>query len=145
MLAYFGGRKAMQITLSDIEDYREQRLSSDDPPQVSTVNREVALLRAMLNLAADMNKIPMNPIAKVKMDDDHNERRRTLSPPEFQKLYNAAEPDLKDILLFAYDTGFRKGSILDLRWNKVDLSQDWGVYIWCRKMSKPALVCLSRY
>ena len=48
-------------------------------------------------------------------------RDRILSAEEFQSLLKHAPAHLRPILLTAYYTGMRRGEILGLIWNKVDL------------------------
>jgi integrase len=50
-----------------------------------------------------------------------NRRDRVLSAKEFQNLYDKAPEHLQDILVMGYWTGMRKGEILNLTWDKVDM------------------------
>jgi len=68
-----------------------------------------------------------------------------LTEKQFMGLYEIAEPLLRPILLMAFDTGMRKGEILSLRWEQVDLetrtiilrAQD-------TKTSKPRTILMTR-
>ena len=62
-----------------------------------------------------------NPAAPVSLERENNERDRVFSLDEFQALMNVAPAHLKPILLTAYYTGMRKGEILNLTWDRVDL------------------------
>lgn len=75
----------------------------------------------MLSLAIRQKKADKNPVAAVERLPEDNVRDRVLSPEEFQRLLDAAPGVLKAILLMAYDTGMRRGEILNLRWRQVDL------------------------
>jgi integrase len=60
-------------------------------------------------------------IRRVKMLPENNRRLRYLSKEECQALINSCEPHLKPIVVVALNTGMRKGEILNLKWENVDL------------------------
>jgi integrase len=62
-----------------------------------------------------------NPVSSVKFLDEHNIRDRVLTAEEFQRMLDASPGYLKPILQCAYYTGMRRGEILALTWDKVDL------------------------
>lgn len=64
---------------------------------------------------------PENPVSAVPFLDEQNIRDRILTPEEFERMLNAAPEYLKPILLCAYHTGMRRGEILNLTWDRVDL------------------------
>ena len=87
----------------------------------ATLNRELACMRYMFNLAIGDGKAEKNPVLGVKFEKENNERDRILSEDEFQKLLDKTPSYLKLILLTAYLTGMRKNEILKLLWDRVDL------------------------
>jgi len=130
LTTHMGSKIAQEITLKDIDAYRTARFAEKTkykrPPTVALLNREVALLRRVLNYAVACGELDTNPIAKVKMLREDNVRTRVIEEDEFDRLLAAAEPALKPILLVAYDTGLRKTSILKLKWPQIDLKGDRG-------------------
>ena len=64
---------------------------------------------------------PENPVSAVPFLDEQNIRDRILTPEEFERMLNAAPEYLKPILLCAYRTVMRRGEILNLTWDRVDL------------------------
>ena len=93
-----------------------------------TVNRELAILRAMFNGARRgvlvlKGGIPaQNPVASgMTFAKEHNERDVVLSPEEFDRLLAVAPKWLQPIMLVAYDSGRRRGEIARLRWSQIDL------------------------
>jgi integrase len=131
MRAYFGGKRLLEITPALVEQYRDWRKATITRRKrlvtVATVNRELATLRRMFNVARRGLIVlkggvpPDNPMAMVTLERERNERDRVLSAEEFQRLSEAAEPWLRPILLLAYYVGMRKGEIRSLRWEQVDL------------------------
>jgi integrase len=93
----------------------------------ATVNRELACLKRMFNVARKGLMVlkggaPMvNPMEMISLDRERNERDRVLSGQEFRCLYDAAAPWLQPLLVVAYHTGMRAGEIRSLRWDQVDL------------------------
>ena len=56
---------------------------------------------------------------------ENNVRNRVLSFEEFDKLIKHSPEHLQPILGLAYYTGMRKGEILGLTWDQVDLKRGW--------------------
>jgi integrase len=109
------------IAPPDIEGYKLHRRR-----QVSgaTVNRELALLKHMFNLAIDWDLyVGSNPLRKVKFFQEINTGFRVLKPDEETRLLRNATPAIQDIVLYALNTGSRIGEIFSLRWQDVDLDQ----------------------
>jgi len=77
-----------EITKSYVEDWRDSRLDAGIKP--STVNRDVGLLRAVLNVAVDKKMLGNNPIAGMKaLPVDNNPKTRYLSESEEKRLLAA--------------------------------------------------------
>ena len=95
------------MTLNRLEKFRKQRLTEISerkgrPVKPSTVNRDVANLRAMLNKALDHSKIASNLIGRIKQLEENNVRERILSSEEFEALYLHCPASLKGLVLTAY-------------------------------------------
>ena len=127
-----GDRVASGLNQGDVDEYRSKRLASAEspkvrgrrrrgPPSPASLDRELAQLKRMCSYAVECGKLQVNPVAKVKLLNKPNVRRVTIDEATFAKLYEAADPELRPIILVAYDTGMRKGEILNLRWSQLDL------------------------
>jgi len=100
-----------------IEKYKLQRIQSVSP---ATVNREIALLKHLFNLAEQWDLYRgRNPMRTVKFLDEDNLQFRSLSGAEEEKLLEACSPYLQDLVLFAINTGLRLKEILNLKWKEV--------------------------
>jgi integrase len=123
LVGFFGAdRQLTDITSVDIEGYKLHRRK-----QVSgaTVNRELALLKRMFNLAIDWDfYLGSNPLRKVKFFQEFNTGKRILTEAEEGGLVRNAAPYLQDIILFALNTGLRIGEIFILLWSNVDWEKD---------------------
>jgi|SRR5579871_2421051 len=127
LLQHLGNRRADQLTLKDIDAYRNARFAEVSQrkanPAPGTLDREVALLRRILNYSVTCGEFQRNPLDGVKLLRKPNVRRTVVNEEAFQKLLDAAEEAFRPILLVAYDHGLRKGEILDLRWEQLDLRE----------------------
>jgi len=114
--AVFKGRKAVDITVESIKDYTLQRLEAGKAND--TINLELRTMKRMLNLAKQAGKIHTVPYFKMLKG---KRRLGYFTREEFEAL-RAALPDyLKVLIITAYHTGCRKGELLSLKWNQVDL------------------------
>jgi integrase len=118
--AAMGTTQLGDIGALQIERYKLDRLKQSASP--ATVNREVALLKHMFNMAEHWQLFfGRNPVRGVKFLEEDNLQIRSLSEGEEEKLLQYCSPYLQDLVTFAINTGLRLGEILNLRWEEVDL------------------------
>lgn len=119
---YFGSeRQLTEVGPVDIEGYKLRRRAQVSG---STVNRELALLKRMFNLAAAWDLfLERNPVCRVKFFREFNIHRRILGLEEEDRLRTSAAPFLQDLIVFALNTGLRVGEVFSLQWSHVDLEK----------------------
>jgi integrase len=125
LIRLLGDRRASRLTRGDVEEYRTKRQAETTrrggTPAPGTLDREVELLKRVINYAVACGRLPTNSIAGVKLLRVPNVRRVVLDEEAFQRLLTKAEAWLRPILLVAFDTGMRKSEVLNLRWSQLDL------------------------
>src|SRR6266852_8686509 len=94
---FFGSERQIgEIGAADIEGYKLHRRKEVSG---STVNRELALLKRMFNLAIDWELFrDLNPVRKVKFFKELNTGTRVLSPEEEESLLRNAAPYIQDLI-----------------------------------------------
>jgi integrase len=119
---FFGKFKLNDISPRHIEKYRAERLEAGVTK--TTVNRELALMKKMFNLAIDWELTNSNPVKKIKFfSEKDNQKERILTKKEEDTLLKICPEYLRSILIVALHTGMRKSEILNLRWSQVDLKK----------------------
>jgi integrase len=127
----FAGRTLDEITAGDVEKIRAERLkattrATEDREHgrktvtPATVNREVAFLRHVFNVAIRDGKTERNPVTKLRFFQERG-RVRYLTDDEAPKLMEAlaTEEDRQRVTVLLH-TGLRKAEFLGLRWKHVD-------------------------
>jgi integrase len=95
----------------------------------TTINRELALLRAMFNVLIKANKAVKNPVSLVTLFEEV-ERERILSYEEENKIFQAIEDadkryyHLKDMITVALHTAMREGEIFSMRKSWINLKEN---------------------
>ncbi|GBD38674.1 MAG: hypothetical protein KatS3mg078_2252 [Deltaproteobacteria bacterium] len=121
-LELFKGKKLSEVTPKDIDDYKRLRLAEVKP---STVNRELQVIRYLFNLAKRWKKFyGDNPVSQSGLIPVNNQVERILTPEEEERLLSVCNSSLRAIIITALNTGMRKGEILSLRWEDVDLENN---------------------
>lgn len=116
---YLGGKDLEDIdrTLIDRIKFEREKLAS-----AATANRYLALIRAILKRACHewewIERVP-----KFKLFREANERVRSLTPAEFERLLAELPEHLADMAVFAVATGLRQGNVKTLEWRYVDLER----------------------
>jgi integrase len=120
----FGDVLVREIRVSQIENYQQLRLNQGIAP--ATVDREVGEVKTMVYKAHDDgmvdDRIAMT-FKKVKkvLKKNANARNIILPLDRFEKLLSNSPPHLFGILATGFYTGMRKGEIVGLTWDRVDL------------------------
>jgi integrase len=120
---YFAGRKAKHITADLIRRYiawrKKQETHYKRPPANATINRELAALRRMFVLGKQAGKVSHIPFIQRLQED--NVRKGFFTHYEYLRLREMLPEYLRPVVAFAYYTGMRKGEILSLLWEQIDL------------------------
>lgn len=108
----------------DFSQYRDERLKSVGP---KTVQLELGIFSAVLNTAKREWSIPVeNPIATIRKPKLPKWRERRLEDDEEERLLAAAKESKSSALavciILALETGMRRGEIVDLTWQQIDLN-----------------------
>lgn len=120
LLSFFGDRPLAEITPKLIAEYKRKR--RDDAAAPKTINHELGLLSHAFKLAtAEWEWTDRNPVLGVSREAVNNLIERWLTSEEETALLDASPAWLKEILVFAVNTGLRQSEILNLEWPQVDL------------------------
>ncbi|MFC1532895.1 tyrosine-type recombinase/integrase [Thermodesulfobacteriota bacterium] len=127
--AVLGDMIVRDIRPSDLEDYQTKR--KVEGKSDSYIDQQIGTARSMINKAFDNGLVGGDVIRtfrKVKklLKRNSNARDRILSVDEFNTLMDALSiyshsRHVKAIVATGYYTGMRRGEIVNLTWDKVDL------------------------
>ncbi|GAA7762385.1 hypothetical protein HpMS107_26970 [Helicobacter pylori] len=130
-----------------IAAYRDERLKQVAP---GTVIRELAYLSAIVNHARREWGINItNPVASVRKPPSPQGRDRVLSAEEECRLLAALAPTgrrnpwLRPMAILSLETAMRRGELLQLRWQNIDLASQTA-FLPMTKNGTPRTVPLSR-
>ncbi len=120
LISFFGDYILAEITPRLVNKYKAQRRNDGVKP--ATINRELATMKKAFNLALkEWEWVRDNPVSKVSMEKENNKRDRWLMDDEERRLVEACEAWLRELVVFALNTGMRLSEILGLTWKGVDL------------------------
>ncbi|MBF8293845.1 MAG: integrase family protein [Bacteroidetes bacterium] len=126
LAAFVGDIFVTSITAKDIDVFKVSRLKWISPV---SVNIELRTLRTAFYTAMRWKIISENPTKGVSMARVPDMQPSYLTETEFQKLLTVvADEWFNDLLILAVTTGMRRGELLNLTWNDVNLPE-------CRKAS----------
>jgi len=94
------------------------------PNKPATINRLIATIKHMFHKAYEwemVNEETFKRVRRVKLLEENNRRLRFLTKEECQALIIQCQGSTKDITVTALNSGMRKGEILGLKWDNVDL------------------------
>jgi integrase len=125
---YFGLMNAREIKPAMIEAFqhemrtkpREGRKKAYKP---ATVNRMLALMKRIYNLAIREDMVEKNPCFKVAMLPENNKRDRVITYAEYTAIVSHLPKYAANIVTVAYYTGMRAGEIFNLTWDHVNMKE----------------------
>ncbi|MGE5445136.1 MAG: tyrosine-type recombinase/integrase, partial [Ignavibacteriales bacterium] len=120
----YGDKRLKDISAEDIDIYKQRRLGKGAKP--GTIRRELCVVKALFNQAKKWKKFfGENPVSQAGMPEVHNQRERVLTPEEENRLIDASPEPLKCVIVIALNTGMRLGEILGLKWEWIDLKDNY--------------------
>jgi len=129
---HFGKKTPGQIDQATVDAYEDKRAAGDigRASGPSTVRKELAALRAMMNWHSDTRRgkrrlLERADVPMFDLPDESAPRDRWLTKIEIVKLFGVFDPAermsrVERFLWLALETAARKQAILDLTWDRVD-------------------------
>jgi integrase len=134
---FFQKKPLHLLCYRDLEDYKIKRLqtkitakSTEEKavyPNITTINRELEILRTMITIAVREGWMADNPFLRgdaLMSKADETKRQHIISPAEealLLSLCTGYREHLRDIIIFQLDIGCRAGETFKLQWEDVCL------------------------
>ncbi len=122
LAAHFGDLPLRRFGTAIVEQYQSKLLKDGLKP--SSCNKNVSLLKAMFAKAEEWAMVEeetLKRVRRVKLLKEAAGRLRFLSVEEMQSLVSVCDEHLRPIVVTALHTGMRRGELLGLRWEQIDL------------------------
>ncbi|WP_263770055.1 tyrosine-type recombinase/integrase [Propionivibrio soli] len=115
----WSGKLLREIDRETVRELAKRKLRTAKP---STVNRYLALIRAILRRAArEWQWIEKPPY--IRLEHEPSRRVRWLHPEQARALLEELADHQRHPMLFTLATGLRAGNVLNLRWEQIDLKR----------------------
>ncbi len=121
----FGNTIIAEIRPADLENYQAKRKTQGKAD--GTVDHEIGKAKTMINKAFDNDIVSGDTLKAFKrvkkmLKPGTDVRDRILTPDEFKSLLKHSKSHIKPIIITGYYTGMRRGEIMNLTWDRVDLA-----------------------
>jgi integrase len=132
ILDYFGKEaQVSKISMANVEAFQTalsgtvaNRKKSALKP--ASINRIMATLKHMLHKATEWSIVDKNAASGVTLYKENNRRLRYLTAEECQTLLDACPSiTLRQAISLAINTGMRRGEILHLKWDNINLREGY--------------------
>lgn len=120
ILPEFGTRKIPDVQQADLQDFADELMAAGKYP--STIKVTFLPLRAVFGRAVAHGQLVVNPCDGLKLPAVRGGRERVASPQEAERLVGAAPREDRAIWATALYAGLRRGELLALRAEDVDLA-----------------------
>jgi len=130
--SFFGGRKVASIKTDDLHKFVSHRQKED--ADNGTINRNLSLLRTMLNLAKDNKKISGDSLPSFKRVflTENDPRDGFLEHADFERLLYNLPGHVRPLIRFLYCTGCRLGAAQSITWRQVNLKDGIVRLLWAQ-------------
>ena len=120
---YIGSMQLSEVNSKVVETFKKKRVTLCKP---TTVNIELRALKSMFNTAIDWNLIDTNPLRGIQMLRVPKTYPKYLTDEEVKLLCNTTNFEwLKNLILFAFNTGMRRNEIINLKWEDINLEEKY--------------------
>jgi len=125
----FGSCKAGQVKPLMVDNFRVKMIKTvskktGKPYSGTTINKMVSLARRIYYLAMDAEVIKTNPFAR-RGTFKEEPKGQYIPNHEFWAIHKNLRAYLKPVILVGYLTGMRRGEILELTWNRVNIREGY--------------------
>jgi len=114
-----------KVTGAMVAQYRDTRLKT---VASGTVRRELAILQHCFEVARkewDL-AVASNPVRQITLPSPGRARQRRLTPEDLKTFWHAVDRArahwVRPLIILAIETGMRRGELLSIRWEDVDLN-----------------------
>ncbi len=117
----FGNLNVSDLDTRAFERFQTKHLKTHKP---GTTNLVIGCLKHLIRKGVDWGMATeetLKQVRKVEYEKADNKRLRFLTIEECQTLIECCAPHLRPIVTVALHTGMRRGEILGLKWEQVDL------------------------
>lgn len=122
ILPRFGQLRLDELGFDEVEELKAELLEAEY--EKKSIQNQIGVLSSMLRLAVKTKKISGMPqIDWFKLPKYRDEP--ALTEEQFQRLHDAAEPEWRLMMRFAVLQGLRIGELCELRWDDIDLVEQW--------------------
>ncbi|HJN12819.1 MAG TPA: site-specific integrase [Pirellulaceae bacterium] len=122
-LAHWHDRQISKVTRADIEKLHNRLATASG---FYAANRVLSLIKSLYNTAIDLDYCSVNPAARLRAFEEET-RERFLTDEELPRFWKSldAEPSekVRDFVKLALFTGQRRGNVLAMRWDDLDLDR----------------------
>lgn len=118
---HFGNISTIDMTTDRINTYIIHR--QDEGAANATINRELSAIKRIYNLAARQTPPKVHHVPYIPRLAENNTREGFFTHNEFLALKEALPEYLRTLVTMAYYTGMRKGEVLSLQWEQVDMME----------------------
>lgn len=109
------------ITHLHIEKYKNWRRESG--VLASSVNREMAVVKAMFNRGVEWGFLTRSPAQAVRKFKEPKRQARFFTKAEAAKIVESADETLRPLVIFLLHTGLRREELLHTTWRDIDLER----------------------
>jgi len=120
LIPFFGSMRMSEVNKFHVDSYIKK--IQDRGLKASTINLHLNILRRMFNKAIEWSySIKENPVSGDKLFKVPEDDKKVVSEQEYGSILKNADEHLRPILVCLMNTGMRKGEVLSLQWDSVDL------------------------
>ncbi|MHB9012514.1 MAG: tyrosine-type recombinase/integrase [Ignavibacteriaceae bacterium] len=120
LLDYFGNVPLTELIKKKIEEYIQYKIRN---VSLYCARKDLINIKASLNWGLQNNYLIENPSKDIKRIKTPEILPKFFSKVEFQKLLDIIDKtDLKDLVIFAVNTGLRQSELLNLRFKQINFN-----------------------
>jgi integrase len=120
VLPELGGARLSEVRAPDIQDVVDRLVADGVDP--ATVRNAINPLRGIFRRAVARGEVAVNPTRGLELPAPRGVRDRIASPAEAAELIGALPPRDRGLWATAMYAGLRRGELLALRWEDIDLA-----------------------